>query len=117
MKKVFFVLFMTMLLLSAKSFAQTKDAVKQYIDKYKEIAINEEIRTGVPAAITLAQGIYESGAGLSDLALSSNNHFGIKCKEDWTGDKVYHDDDARGECFRSYPTVADSYRDHSDFLK
>lgn len=115
MKRSSFVLFF-LLLLFANSFAQS-DAVKEYIDKYKEIAINEEIRTGVPAAITLAQGIYESGAGLSDLAISSNNHFGIKCKENWTGDKVYHDDDAKGECFRSYPTVADSYKDHSDFLK
>jgi LysM repeat protein len=115
MKKLSFAL-VSLLLLSANSFAQS-DAVKKYIDSYKEIAINEEIRTGVPAAITLAQGIYESGAGLSDLAISSNNHFGIKCKETWTGDKVYHDDDAKGECFRSYSTVADSYRDHSDFLK
>ncbi|QEC67761.1 LysM peptidoglycan-binding domain-containing protein [Panacibacter ginsenosidivorans] len=97
--------------------AQTNDAVQQYIEKYKEIAINEEIRTGVPAAITLAQGIFESMAGQSDLALASNNHFGIKCKENWTGKKVYHDDDSRGECFRSYTTVEESYRDHSDFLK
>lgn len=115
MKRLSFVFF-SLLLLSANSFAQS-DAVKQYIEKYKEIAINEEIRTGVPAAITLAQGIYESGAGLSDLAISSNNHFGIKCKDTWTGDKVYHDDDAKAECFRSYPSVEDSYRDHSDFLK
>jgi len=97
--------------------AQSDDAVKQYIEKYREIAINEEIRTGVPAAITLAQGIFESMAGQSDLALASNNHFGIKCKENCTGNKVYHDDDARGECFRSYATVEESYRDHSDFLR
>jgi flagellum-specific peptidoglycan hydrolase FlgJ len=65
----------------------------------------------------LAQGIFESMAGQSDLALASNNHFGIKCKETWTGAKVYHDDDARGECFRKYATVEESYRDHSDFLR
>jgi LysM repeat protein len=65
----------------------------------------------------MAQAIHESGAGLGDLALRSNNHFGIKCKNTWTGDVVYHDDDSAGECFRSYPSVADSYRDHSDFLR
>ena len=97
--------------------AQSVNAVQEYIDTYKEIAINEEIRTGVPASITLAQGIFESMAGKSDLAMASNNHFGIKCKEEWTGGKVYHDDDARGECFRKYNTVEESYRDHSDFLK
>jgi len=97
--------------------AQSNDAVQQYIEKYREIAINEEIRTGVPAAITLAQGIFESMAGQSDLAVASNNHFGIKCKENWNGAKVYHDDDARGECFRKYATVEESYRDHSDFLR
>ena len=116
MKRLFLVTFPLFFLLTNLS-AQSDDAVKQYIDKYKEIAINEEIRTGVPAAITLAQGIFESMAGQSDLALASNNHFGIKCKENWTGNKVYHDDDARGECFRSYATVEESYRDHSDFLK
>ena len=96
--------------------AQSADVIQQYIDQYKEIAINEEIRTGVPAAITLAQGIFESMAGKSELALASNNHFGIKCKENWTGGKVYHDDDARGECFRQYNSVEESFRDHSDFL-
>jgi hypothetical protein len=73
-------------------------------------------RTGVPAAITLAQGILESQSGESDLAKRSNNHFGIKCKTEWTGEKVYHDDDARGECFRSYTSAEQSYIDHSNFL-
>ncbi len=97
--------------------AQQKETVLNYIYTYKEIAIQEMKRTGVPAAITLAQGIHESGAGNSDLALRSNNHFGIKCKSNWTGAKVYHDDDARGECFRKYEAVSQSYIDHSDFLK
>ena len=74
-------------------------------------------RTGVPAAIKLAQGIHETMAGTSDLVLKSNNHFGIKCKDTWTGESVNHDDDAKGECFRKYPSPDDSYRDHSDFLK
>lgn len=104
-------------LLHGEVYSQSNTLSQQYIDKYKELAITEMIRTGVPAAITLAQGILESGNGQSDLALRSNNHFGIKCKLDWTGDKVYHDDDEANECFRSYPTVEDSYRDHSDFLK
>jgi LysM repeat protein len=71
----------------------------------------------VPASITLAQGILETEAGQSKLVRSSNNHFGIKCKSDWKGDKVYHDDDARGECFRKYDDPIQSYKDHSDFLK
>ncbi|MBI5856241.1 MAG: glucosaminidase domain-containing protein [Sphingobacteriales bacterium] len=74
-------------------------------------------RTGVPAAITLAQGIHESGAGKGKLALNANNHFGIKCKSNWTGESVKHDDDAKKECFRKYPSAEDSYKDHSDFLK
>jgi len=88
-----------------------------YVDKYKDIAIKEMQRSGVPAAITLAQGILESRFGESDLSQKSNNHFGIKCKLDWNGEKVYHDDDSKQECFRKYETVADSYKDHSDFLK
>lgn len=88
-----------------------------YVNTYKTLAIAEEQRTGVPASITLAQGLHESEAGTSDLVRNSNNHFGIKCKEDWKGAVFYHDDDSRHECFRSYATAADSYRDHSDFLR
>ncbi len=97
--------------------AQKNEKVVAYINQYKDLAIAEMERTGVPAAITLAQGIHESGAGSSKLALASNNHFGIKCKSNWTGESVKHDDDAKGECFRKYPSSADSYKDHSDFLK
>jgi hypothetical protein len=88
-----------------------------YVNTYKALAIAEMQRSGIPAAITLAQGLHETEAGTSDLVKSSNNHFGIKCREDWKGEVVYHDDDRRGECFRSYATAADSYRDHSDFLR
>src|SRR3954464_10762059 len=103
-------------LVSNLIFAQSSETVRNYILKYKDIAIAEEIRSGVPAAITLAQGIHESGAGTSDLVLASNNHFGIKCNG-WTGKSVSHDDDAKGECFRKYDDPMDSYKDHSDFLK
>ena len=108
------------LLLSTISYpllAQNSPIVKQYIETYKDIAIAEMQRTGVPASITLAQGIHETEAGQSDLVRASNNHFGIKCKGNWTGETVFHDDDARGECFRKYNDPADSYRDHSDFLR
>ncbi len=96
--------------------AQTPEQVNAYINTYKFIAIAEMQRSGVPASIILAQGIHETGAGTSDLVIASNNHFGIKCKSGWTGQTVYHDDDAKGECFRSYNAAADSYRDHSDYL-
>lgn len=89
----------------------------QYINTYKFIAIKEMQRSGVPAAIKLAQGILETQAGMSDLVQRSNNHFGIKCKTAWSGEKVYHDDDERGECFRAYARAEDSYKDHSDFLR
>lgn len=98
-------------------FAQKADDVLAYISTYKEFAISEMKRTGIPAAIKLAQGIHETEAGKSDLVRRSNNHFGIKCKSSWAGEKVFHDDDARGECFRSYGKPVDSYMDHSDFLK
>lgn len=97
--------------------AQPTTDVIDYINNYKKLAMDEMERTGVPASITLAQGIHETYAGKSELVLKSNNHFGIKCKDYWTGKKVYHDDDARGECFRKYDDPAFSYRDHSDFLK
>lgn len=98
-------------------FAQKKEDVIAYIDTYKDLAIAEMKRTGVPASIKLAQGVHETMAGMSDLVLKSNNHFGIKCKTGWAGAKVYHTDDAVGECFRSYPKAEDSYIDHSNFLK
>lgn len=92
-------------------------ARKEYIEKYSHLAITEMERTGVPASITLAQGLLESGAGRSTLATKAHNHFGIKCHKAWRGDKVYHDDDAPQECFRSYAKDEDSFKDHSDFLR
>jgi hypothetical protein len=97
--------------------AQDPSIIESYIQTYRELAIEEMQRTGVPASIKLAQGIHETFAGTSVLVLKSNNHFGIKCKATWTGQSVSHDDDARGECFRKYPSAELSYRDHSDFLK
>ncbi len=104
-------------LLVAKWCTAQKEKAFNYINAYKDIAIAEMQRSGVPASITLAQGILESAYGESDLCKQSNNHFGIKCKTEWTGDKVYHDDDSKGECFRSYPNASESYKDHSNFLK
>jgi LysM repeat protein len=90
---------------------------EQYIEQYKGVAIAEMKRMGIPADITLAQGILESESGNSELVKKSNNHFGIKCKNSWNGGGVKHDDDAVGECFRVYKTADDSYRDHSNFLR
>jgi flagellum-specific peptidoglycan hydrolase FlgJ len=87
-----------------------------YIRAYAPIAVNEMHQYKIPASITLAQGILESGRGKSELALKSNNHFGIKCHVKWTGERVYHDDDEKGECFRKYKYIATSYKDHSLFL-
>lgn len=117
MLKLKFTFFLSIILTGFSAFSQPANVIKEYIGKYSQIAIEEMKRTGVPASITLAQGIHETEAGRSKLATSSNNHFGIKCKTEWTGDRVYHDDDARGECFRKYESPFDSYRDHSDFLK
>jgi hypothetical protein len=91
--------------------------IEEYVEQFKDVAMNEMRRSGVPASITLAQGILESENGNSELVKKSNNHFGIKCKSNWTGESVTHDDDANGECFRAYTNAGDSYRDHSDFLK
>ena len=90
---------------------------EEYINKYCQIAVEEMGRTGVPASITLAQGILESGSGTSQLSIKGNNHFGIKCHSDWTGGKMYVDDDAKNECFRMYHNASESFRDHSDFLR
>ena len=94
-----------------------KTATLIYIDQYKDIAISEMKRTGIPASITLAQGIIESNSGESNLALNFKNHFGIKCKSDWKGETTYQDDDTKQECFRAYPNSNASYIDHSNFLK
>lgn len=88
-----------------------------YINQYKNIAMQEQIRTGVPAAIKLGQAILESQTGKSRLATEANNHFGIKCKTEWRGPKIYHNDDANGECFRVYDNAEASFIDHSNFLK
>jgi len=103
-------------ILATAARAQNNIQINQYINTYKSLAMAEMQRTGVPASIILAQGIHETQAGTSDLVIASNNHFGIKCKDSWKGAVVYHDDDARAECFRSYVSAEDSYRDHSDFL-
>ncbi len=98
-------------------FAQPASSVNAYIAKYKDLAIAEQKRTGVPAAIKLAQGIHESGCGESELSLNARNHFGIKCKTSWTGQTYTYTDDAKNECFRKYDDDKKSYIDHSDFLK
>lgn len=90
---------------------------QQYIEQYKDVAMREMKRMGVPASITLAQGLLETESGNSSLVKKSNNHFGIKCKSNWTGPGVTHDDDAIGECFRSYADAEESFRDHSNFLR
>lgn len=87
-----------------------------YLNTYSALAVREMKRTGIPASITLAQGMLESNYGRSRLATQGNNHFGIKCHSTWTGQKIYHDDNSRGECFRSYRTAEESFIDHSEFL-
>jgi len=95
---------------------RAKMSREDYIEGYKDMAISEMLRSGVPASITLAQGMLESDNGNSRLAVKANNHFGIKCHNTWKGKRIYHDDDEKHECFRKYKSVEDSYRDHSDFL-
>lgn len=114
--KLKFVNLFLLLLIVAGAEAQTI-SIEDYIKTYRDIAIQEMIRTGVPASITIAQGIVETENGNSKLVKKSNNHFGIKCKETWTGPSVSHDDDAPGECFRKYGSAEESYIDHSNFLK
>ncbi len=97
--------------------SQNNAATIAYITQFKAIAMKEMKRTGVPASITLAQAILESNSGESNLAKNHNNHFGIKCKSDWTGAKTYQDDDAKQECFRVYEAAELSFKDHSNFLK
>ncbi len=104
-------------LFTIAAFAQTQEQIDAYVQSHKNLAIQEMMRTGIPASITLAQGILETSAGTSPLYMRSNNNFGIKCKSSWTGKFTYHDDDAKGECFRVYDNDSASYADHSNFLK
>lgn len=118
--KVSIVAFLILLLqasVSIKAQDLPNENILRYIETYAPLALKEMNRTGVPAAIKLAQGILETNAGQSELVGKSNNHFGIKCKSSWNGEKVYHDDDAIGECFRKYENAEASYLDHSDYLK
>lgn len=115
MRFVKFLLFF--LLLSPAVFAQSSELKMAYVEQYKAMAIENMHRTGVPASITLAQGILESGVGKSPLAVEANNHFGIKCHKEWTGPTFTMDDDEKDECFRKYASVLDSYLDHAAFLK
>lgn len=105
-------------LFSAAVSAQTSSRLTtaEYVSRYKHIAVEHQQRYGIPASITLAQGILESDSGNGRLAVEANNHFGIKCKRDWTGMTISHDDDARGECFRKYYSVEDSFTDHAEYL-
>ena len=114
MRKVLFtvVFLMTML----HSVVAQRITRTQYIDRYSKIAVREMNRVGIPASITLAQGILESGDGNSTLARRANNHFGIKCHKDWKGESMYRDDDLPNECFRSYKDADQSFVDHSEFL-
>lgn len=98
------------------SSAQRIYSREEYIQKYRTLAVHEMQRCGIPASIKLAQACLESGNGNSELSRKSNNHFGIKCKSNWTGKRVYHDDDLRNECFRHYNSVEESFIDHSNFL-
>jgi len=102
---------------ATSTFGQKTMSREQYILAYQSIARAQMEKYGVPASIILAQGMLESGNGNSTLAVQGNNHFGIKCHNSWSGQKIYHDDDAKGECFRKYKTVEHSYRDHSEFLR
>jgi len=114
MKKIFSALLF--LFLVSQLWAQTNTLRQEYIDKYKVTAVKKMLEHGIPASITLAQGILESGAGRSSLAVEANNHFGIKCHKEWTGDTYIMDDDKRNECFRKYNNAAESFEDHSQFL-
>ena len=117
MKRIIFS-FLCMFIASQTVISQTmswNQRYQDYFDQYKDVAVEQMLKYHIPASITLAQGVLESAAGRSELALRANNHFGIKCNG-WTGRKSYHDDDERNECFRAYDNVYESYQDHSVFL-
>lgn len=111
------ILFSLVFVLPATIFSQTKQLTREeYVQKFRDLAVSEMKRSGIPASITLAQGCLESNNGNSRLSIEGNNHFGIKCKSTWAGKRIYHDDDAPNECFRQYKNAEESYLDHTDFL-
>ncbi len=115
-------IFMAGMMLFAQPLGAQKPALQkrtthgEYIDKYKDLAIEDMEVYGIPASITMAQGLLESDCGNSRLAVEANNHFGIKCKSGWEGETIHHDDDAPGECFRSYASAAESCQENSVLL-
>lgn len=115
MKRLTTLLVSLIVALTAFCQMKTNQKYQDYIDEYKDLAIYEMLRYNIPASITLAQGLFESGAGQSELCRKGNNHFGIKC-HGWSGRTVYHDDDLAQECFRAYKDALESYEDHSKFL-
>lgn len=114
--KSFLIIIIFFIANTAKSQSSGRMTREEYIRTYKNLAIAEMKRSGVPASITMAQACLESGDGNSRLAKKGNNHFGIKCHNDWKGKKIYHDDDEKNECFRKYNSVEESFRDHSNYL-
>jgi hypothetical protein len=117
MRQAIFLLLPLLILSIYPALSQNKISRREYIETYKEFAVREMHRSGIPASITIAQGCLESENGNSPLAQRSNNHFGIKCKNDWKGAREYHDDDKQNECFRKYRSVYESYVDHTDYLQ
>lgn len=113
---VYIILFLTLFMQEGYSQLKQNSVYWEYIHKYKDIAVEQMLKHNIPASITLAQGLLESGAGRSTLATKGNNHFGIKC-HDWTGASMRRDDDAKNECFRVYDNARQGYEDHSKFLK
>ena len=109
--------FVAVLLLATGLLAADTSPQQRYVDRFAALAVTEMYRSGVPASITLSQGLLESRYGLSALAAEGHNHFGIKCHNDWKGRTMAVDDDAKGECFRVYDADIDSFHDHSDFLR
>ena len=117
MRKILFVISLLCFQIAFAQPASKRITRSEYIEMYKDEAFKEMHNSGVPASITLAQGILESGDGNSALARYANNHFGIKCHSSWTGETFIQDDDSKDECFRKYKTALESFADHSDFLK
>lgn len=115
MKRHIIICVLVLLSLVANAQLKWNSRYQAYINQYKDLAIAEMLKYNIPASITLAQGLLESGAGMSELTQKGNNHFGIKC-HDWLGATTYHDDDERNECFRAYKDAYESYEDHSKFL-